>query len=143
MSERNITVYYIGGDGRENRPHRILYGARKLVVTPPLGEPFPQKFTQREYQELRNATAFTYGDNIVYPVTDNKAIADARKMGRTVQDVLDNMERLSLTTDDLISEVKERPEALEKLKAMLLESIKEEQTQKRTNTTKKEVAQDG
>lgn len=141
MSERNITVYYIGGDGREDRPHRILYGARKLVVTPPLGEPFAQKFTAREYKELRDATAITYGDRIIYPVTDSKAVADARKKGRTVQDVLENMERLTLTTEDLIAELTERPEAIEKLRALLMPQPIEESAPKRA--TKKEVIENG
>lgn len=114
---RNVTLYYIGGDGVD-APSPIAYGSGKFVVTPPIGEPFPIKFTEYEARQIMNSTCYLVGDQVVYTVTDNKAIADARKKGMSLKDVLDSIPTLTLSDDDILARIKANPKLLQKIQEM-------------------------
>lgn len=104
---RNVELYYIGGDGRENRPHPIMYG-EKLVFTPPLGDKFPVLFTEPEAKQLIVNSAFSSKSHIYYSATRDKRVALALKQGRTMDDVFNNLGVITLSDAELVREMEKR-----------------------------------
>lgn len=105
--ERNIELYYIGGDGRESRPHPIMYG-ESIVFTPPLGDKFPVLFTEIEAKRLINNSAFSSKNHIYYSATSDKRVALALKQGRTMDEVFNNLGAITLSDAELVREMEKR-----------------------------------
>lgn len=104
---KKVKLYYIGGDGRENRPHPIMFG-EKIVFTPPLGEPFPIEFTELEAHCLIQNSAFTSKGRVFYSVTRDYRVAQALKSGRTLDEVINNAGAVTLSDEQLLEELTKR-----------------------------------
>jgi hypothetical protein len=128
---RNIELYYIGGDGRENRPHPIMYG-ESIIFTPPLGEKFPVLFTELEADRLIKNSAFTDKGRTFFSVTRDRRVANALKQGRTLDEVIENAGAIALTNEQLLQELEKRK---------LLEQTEKAPVKKRATTKAKVEAE--